>query len=304
MLRRLMLRLSENKQIDHFVRARGMSRGFARRFVAGESLAEAVDAVRKLNGEGILASLDFLGERVTQASVAGQVERDYLRMLETIQASGLQCDVSLKLTQLGLDIAPSVAHDNMRQILACAQRLANFVRIDMESSGYVDRTLALFRSLHDEFSDTVGAVIQAYLRRSASDVAQLMELRPNVRICKGAYREPAEVALPRKPDVDRNFVELMGTLLRQGGYTAIATHDEQMIREAKELIRANGIARDRFEFEMLYGIRRDLQLSLVREGYRVRVYVPYGICWYPYFMRRLGERPANVWFVVKNLLRE
>lgn len=304
MLRRLMLWLAENKSVDHFVRTRGMSRGFARRFVAGGDLQDAIEAVRRLNADGVLASLDFLGERVIEASEARLAAQYYLGILEAIDQAAVRCDISLKLTQLGLDIDASIAEENMRQILGRARQLANFVRIDMENSPYIDRTLEMYRRLHAEFGDCVGLVIQSYLRRSAADVERLLPLRPNIRLCKGAYRESPEISFPDKVDVDRNFVKLMQELLLRAGYTAIATHDERVIAQARNFIEENNIARDRFEFEMLYGIRRDLQLSMARQGYRVRVYVPFGRQWYPYFMRRMAERPANIWFVVKSLIRE
>ncbi|MBI2821375.1 MAG: proline dehydrogenase family protein [Acidobacteria bacterium] len=303
MLRSLMLSLAENNRIGGWVRRQGMVVGFARRFVAGEELAEAIGAVRRLNEAGILGSLDFLGESVRDAPEARKAAHRYLEMLDAIAASGIQCDVSLKLTQLGLDINALIAEENMRQIVGLARTLANFVRIDMESSAYTERTLQMFGRLQQEFDGSVGAVIQSYLCRSAADVEQLLRLKANVRLCKGAYKEPPGVAFQAKTDVDRNFVALLEKLLLRGGYTAIATHDEAMIRRAGEFIRQNKISRDRFEFQMLYGVRRDLQLALARQGHRMRVYVPFGKQWYPYFMRRMAERPANLWFVVKNLFK-
>ena len=281
-----------------------MSSGFARRFVAGEDLEEAVRAVNDLNAGAVLASLDYLGERVADAAESRRVAQRYLEILNAIDQHALKCDVSLKLTQLGLDTGEAVAEENMRRIGGRARELGNFVRIDMENSPYTDRTLRLYEALHRELGECVGTVIQSYLRRSAADVARLLPLRPNLRLCKGAYRESPDVAFPLKADVDQNYIALLETLLARGGYTAIATHDERIIRYAEDFTQRRSIPRERFEFQMLYGVRRDLQSALARQGLRVRVYVPYGTEWYPYFMRRLGERPANLWFVVKNLLKE
>jgi proline dehydrogenase len=304
MLRAVMLSFAGSKRVEAFMRKTGMSSGFARRFVAGEDLAEAVRAVNDLNADGVLASLDFLGERVADAAESRRVSQRYLEILDAINQHALRCDVSLKLTQLGLDIGEAVAEENMRRIADRARELGNFIRIDMENSPYTDRTLRIYEALHREFGGCVGAVIQSYLRRSMTDVMRLLPLRPNLRLCKGAYQESPEVAFPLKADVDRNYIALLETLLVQGGYTAIATHDERIIRYAEEFTRRRSIARERFEFQMLYGVRRDLQSALARQGFRVRVYIPYGREWYPYLMRRLGERPANLWFVVRNLLRE
>ncbi|MBI4455175.1 MAG: proline dehydrogenase family protein [Acidobacteria bacterium] len=304
MFRSLMLSLAESEAIHSFVRGKGMSTGFVRRFVAGEELSEAIEVVKQLNEAGIMASLDYLGESVLDASEARAAAHHYLRILEAIEEGRIQCDISLKLTQLGLDIDPSIAETSMRQILECAQQFGNFVRIDMESSAYTDRTLQMFRRLHNEFDRSVGIVIQSYLYRSMDDVVELLPLKPNIRLCKGAYKEPPEMAFRSRREVDRNFIALLKRVLLDAGYTAIATHDEAVIRYAKQFIQEKGISQSRFEFEMLFGVRRDLQIAAVTEGYRVRVYVPYGRQWYPYFVRRLAERPANLWFVIKNLMKE
>lgn len=227
----------------------------------------------------------------------------YLEILDAIKSNGVQCNVSVKLTQLGLDIDESIAEDNMRQIVARARNHGNFARIDMESSAYTERSLRMFKRLHREFGNSVGPVIQSYLYRSMNDVAELLLLRANIRLCKGAYKEPAEIAFPAKSDCDKNYVALLEKLLLEGGYTGIATHDEAIIEHAKRFIHEKQISQERFEFQMLYGVRRDLQMTIARQGYKLRVYVPFGSQWCPYFMRRMAERPANVWFVVKNLFK-
>jgi proline dehydrogenase len=279
-----------------------MSAGFARRFIAGESMEETVAPVRALNGRGITASLDYLGENVTRAEQAAESVTYYHRLLRFIADNRLDANISLKLTQLGFDIDPALAEANMRDILADAATYEQFVRIDMEGSAYTQRTLDLFHALWPDFRNT-GVVIQSYLYRSEKDVEKLIEIGARVRLCKGAYSEPREVAFQDKSDVDANYLRLMRRLLKDGNYPAIATHDELMIEGTESYAKEQGIGPDRFEFQMLYGIRRDRQESLVRDGYRMRVYVPFGTQWYGYMMRRLAERPANLWFVMKNLLR-
>jgi proline dehydrogenase len=278
------------------------ARRLAARFVAGETLDDAMAVSRRLNQEHITVTLDHLGESVTTLEEAAEARDVYLRTMTAIHDSQIQGNVSLKLTQFGLDLSYDRCRANVEQLVACAAERNEFVRIDMESSEYVDRTLQLVTDLYGEHG-SVGVVIQAYLYRSKQDIADLCARRIRVRLCKGAYLEPATVAFPEKKDVDRNYIELMKILLDRGQYPAIATHDEKMIAATKEYASARNIGRDAFEFQMLYGIRRDLQRQLVAEGYRLRLYVPFGRAWYPYYMRRLAERPANVLFVLRNLLR-
>lgn len=281
----------------------------ARRFVAGETIAEALATARQLNDKGLFVTLDYLGESVTNANEASQARDEILALLDHIHQAGLKANVSLKLSQLGLKIAPQLAQDNLRQLLIRAQQYQNKVRIDMEDSPTVDTTLAIYRTLRQqEGFQNVGVVIQAYLYRSQADIRQLVSEGAWVRLCKGAYKEPADLAFPLKSDTDSNYVALMQQLLspearQQGVYPALATHDPKMIEATLAVVRQRQISAQAFEFQMLYGIRRELQDQLVSQGYQVRVYVPYGRAWYPYFMRRLAERPANLWFFVSNLVR-
>lgn len=308
MMRAMLLKLSRNDSMrEAFSRYRFAQRA-ARRFIAGERLDEAVAVVRELNQNKILATIDHLGENTTSEAEAHEAADEYLTILDAIAQSKAQSEVSLKLTQMGLDISLDLCLSNMRRILERAKRYGNFVCIDMESSAYTDRTLDLYEKLRREGFDNVGVVIQSYLRRSERDVERLIDFGVNVRVCKGAYQDPPKLAFPNKRDVDGNYRRLLELLFSSRAqekrvYPAIATHDEQIIRWTKEFVERHKITRDRFEFQMLYGIRRDLQYQLVRDGYRVRVYVSYGTHWYPYFMRRLAERPANVLFLLKNLIR-
>ncbi len=274
----------------------------AGRFVAGETLDQALAISRKINDEKIDITLDVLGESISNLAEAGQARDAYLRTLAAIHDSDIRGNVSLKLTQFGLDLSYEQCLANVEQLVARAAELKSFVRIDMESSEYTSRTLDLVKELHQRHG-AVGTVIQAYLYRSKEDVEELCRRGIRVRLCKGAYLEPPSVAFPRKADVDRNYVELMKLLLDKGTYPAIATHDEDMIRETEVYAAAKKLPRDAFEFQMLYGIRRDLQRRLVAEGYRLRLYVPYGRAWYPYYMRRLAERPANIFFILRNIFR-
>ena len=278
------------------------ARRLATRFVAGETLDDAVAVSRRLNQEKITVTLDHLGESVTTLEEAAAARDVYLRTMTAIHDSAIQGNVSLKLTQFGLDFSYEQCRANVEQLVVCAAARDAFIRIDMESSEYTDRTLQLVTELHAHHPN-VGVVIQAYLYRSKQDVEALCDRRIRVRLCKGAYLEPETVAFPQKADVDRNYVELMKLLLDRGEYPAIATHDEKMIAATKEYAAARNLSRDAFEFQMLYGIRRDLQRQLVAEGYRLRLYVPFGRAWYPYYMRRLAERPANVFFILRNLFR-
>lgn len=304
-MRRILLYLSEHPQVFRFVRNGSLPRRLASRFVAGETLDSAVQAVRELNAKGISATLDLLGESVTRADEAAAAADTAIRMLERIAQDRLDSNISVKLTQFGMDIDESACVQNTRRILERARELDIFVRLDMESSAYTQRTLDIAeKQLYPGYPKHVGVVIQSYLYRSKSDVARLIALGMRVRLCKGAYKEPPAVAWPDKRDVDASYAELMQQLLERGNYPALATHDEALIAQAKRFVSERGIPRDRFEFQMLYGVRRDLQDQLVREGYRMRVYVPFGTQWYPYLMRRLAERPANVAFILGNVVKE
>jgi proline dehydrogenase len=305
MFRSTLLYLSNQPRVFRFVRNNKLAKQFASRFVAGETLAEALDAVRPLNAKGITASLDLLGESVTNDREARAARDAYLEILDRIHDQTLDANVSLKLTAMGMDISDELCVAIMHDILTRAQELSTFVRLDMESSAYTDRTLRLFEErLYPTYKNHVGIVLQSYLYRTAADVDRAIDLRCRVRLCKGAYKEPASVAFPEKADVDRNYVKCMHALMERGNYPGLATHDPAIINEAKRFAKERGIASDRFEFQMLYGVRRDLQEQLVREGYRMRVYVPFGTQWYPYLMRRLAERPANVAFITGNVVRE
>ncbi|MFN7926549.1 MAG: proline dehydrogenase family protein [Blastocatellia bacterium] len=301
-LRTVLLALSRQHRLKKvFANLPGFKQ-VVQRFIAGEKIEQAIAAVRELNQLGIAATLDHLGESITSESATQGEVAEYLRALQAIKEAQVNANVSVKLTQLGLDINESLCLANTRQMVARAAELENFVRIDMEDSTKTDATLRIFSTLRTEFA-SVGIVLQAYLYRSDRDLTDCLTQQSRIRLCKGAYDEGAEVAFPAKADVDANFIKLMQRLLPSGIYHGIATHDEAMIAATKEFAARANIARDAFEFQMLYGIRRDLQVRLVEEGYRVRVYVPYGEFWYPYFMRRLAERPANLWFVVKNLVK-
>jgi len=305
MLRSTFLYLSEQPRIFAFIRNNWLARHLASRFVAGETLDSAVAAVRELNGRGIAASLDLLGESVTKAEEARACAATVVQILERIAAEKLDCNVSVKLTQLGLDLDRELCVRNMRALLDRGRDLGISVRIDMESSEHTQRTLDLFeQDLLPIYGDRVGIVIQSYLRRSAGDIERLIGERARVRLCKGAYQEPAAVAFPAKKDVDRSYVELIEKLLERGHQPAVATHDPAMIAHVRRFVEAKNIAADKFEFQMLYGIRRDLQEDLRRAGFRMRVYVPFGTQWYPYLMRRLAERPANMAFFLGNVVKE
>lgn len=278
------------------------------RFVAGTQVEDALRAASALNRAGMSASLDNLGENITTAEEAGQSAQLYAQLLAEISARRLNANVSLKLTHMGIDVDPALAYANVAGLVKQAASMSpkNFVRVDMEGSGYTQRTLDLVHQLHREAENRgcVGAVIQSYMRRSEDDVARLLQDGIRIRLCKGAYNEGEEIAYQKKSEVDANYIKLMKILLRSGIYHGLATHDEKIIRQAQSFATREHIARDAFEFQMLYGIRRDLQQSLMREGWRMRVYVPFGTEWYPYLMRRLAERPANLLFVARNLLRK
>jgi proline dehydrogenase len=305
MLRQAFLYLSNQQSIFRFVRNNRFAKRLAQRFVAGETLEEALRAVEPLNRKSITASLDLLGESVHTEREAQAATREILTMLDRIHERGVQANVSLKLTQMGLDISEELCVALMHDVVGRARDLRTFIRIDMEDSSYTERTLRLFEDrLHPSYGDHVGIVLQSYLYRTLADVERAIAIKARVRLCKGAYKEPATVAYPEKADVDANYVRCMHKLLSEGNYPALATHDDRIIKEAKRYVRANGIGPERFEFQMLYGVRRDLQERLVREGWRVRVYVPFGTQWYPYLMRRLAERPSNIAFITGNIVRE
>jgi len=306
-LRAAFISLSESRALRRLAERSSIGRRVSSRFVAGTQVEDVLRVTQALNEAGLSVSVDNLGENVTTADEARQSAQLYHQLLCEIPARGLNANVSLKLTHMGLDFDPQLAYDQVNALVATAASVQprNFVRVDMEGSAYTQRTLDFVHELHrrPENRGCVGAVIQSYMRRSQDDVARLLAEGIRIRLCKGAYKEPAEIAYPAKSEVDANYIRLMKVLLNSGIYHGLATHDEAIIREAKAFAIRENISRDTFEFQMLYGIRRDLQRSLVSEGWRMRVYVPFGTEWYPYLMRRLAERPANVLFVAKNLLR-
>ena len=305
MMRNALLWLSEQQQIFNFVRRNGLAKQFASRFVAGETIPEAVAAATALEAKGITASLDLLGESVTQASEAEAACAQYVQMVDEMAAAHDQVNVSVKLTQMGLDIDEDLCLRNMTKILGRAEQHDGFVRLDMESSAYTQRTLDFFtQRLFPRFGKHCGVVIQSCLRRSDADIQRLIDMKARVRLCKGAYLEPADVAYPAKSDVDKAYVRLVEKLLEYGNYPGVATHDEAILGHVRKFVQRNGIAPERFEFQMLYGVRRDLQEQLVQSGCRMRVYIPFGTQWYPYLMRRLAERPANIAFILGNIVKE
>ena len=304
MLRKLLLYLSSAAWARRMVTQWGVARRMARRFIAGETIDDALQASRELNRRGLLVSLDYLGESVHQPEDTIEVVETYRRLLDSIAREQLQASVSLKLTHLGLDISEELCQGNLRRILSEAQPRHIPVTIDMESSAYTETTLRIYRTMRDEYGFTnVGTVIQAYLRRTPADMEQLGAEGARIRLCKGAYLEPPEAALPEKADVDAQYVQVMKRFLSAPppAYLEIATHDERIIEQAQEAVK--GLPQDRYEFQMLYGIRDARQAELASAGYQVRAYVPFGEAWYPYFMRRLAERPANLWFFVRSFVQ-
>jgi proline dehydrogenase len=297
-----LLYLSTSEGFKNFLTKFKSFNNVTQRFVAGEDIATAVEAIKQLNSKHITATFDHLGESISSEAETLAEVREYEKLIDSIVSNSLDSNVSVKLTQLGLDIDNELCYRNTRAIVEAAHRQQNFVRIDMEDSPKTDATFDIFNRLRGEF-ENVGIVVQAYLYRTEKDIEDLLKINARIRLCKGAYKEPESVAFPDKADVDKNYIKLMKMLLPSGIYHGIATHDPNMIEATKLFAREAGISADKFEFQMLYGIRRDLQESLVKEGWRVRVYVPYGEFWYPYFMRRLAERPANIWFVMKNMLK-
>jgi proline dehydrogenase len=277
---------------------------FARRFIAGESIPDAIAAAQALHARGLTHTLDFLGERATSLALADEATREYLRLVDAVSAARIDRNISLKLTQLGLDIDKACTVDNLRKILERADPLGFFVRIDMENSPNTAATLDIFKTLWHHGHRQIGVVLQAALRRSERDLEEINALGARVRLVKGAYQEPRSVAYQKKSEVDESFARMLQVLIRDGHHPAIATHDEHMIDLALSLAREHRVAADRFEFQMLYGIRRDLQSRLAKKGYQIRVYIPFGREWFPYFMRRLGERPANIMFVIRGIVSE
>ena len=307
MLRTFFVRLSENRAMRSFAERSAVGRRVSGRFVAGTEIADAVRATQAVNRAGMSVSIDNLGENVTNPDEARQSAQLYRQILDAIAANRLDANISLKLTHMGLDVDESLARDIVSGLVTGAASMTppGFVRVDMEGSPYTGRTLDFVHELHrmPGNQNSVGTVIQSYLKRSESDVEKLLAERIRIRLCKGAYKEPANIAFESKADVDANYVKLMKVLMKSGVYHGLATHDENIIREAQAFATKEKIAPESFEFQMLYGIRRDLQQRLVRDGWRMRVYIPFGTEWYPYFMRRLGERPANVFFIARNLIR-
>ena len=302
MLKGTLLYLAHNGKVRNFVIHNRATRGVSRRFVAGETLDDAMEATRALNVRSLHVSLDHLGENVTDAKEAMSAARDYIAILDRIKQEGVDANISVKLTALGLDISQELCEQNVCQILDRAQRYPIFVRIDMEGSNYTAQTIDITLRMHRQF-EHVGTVIQSALRRSRKDIEELIAQGVRVRLVKGAYKEPPGVAFQTKSEVDQNYVRLMMPLLLHGNYPALATHDEAIINAACKYARDNGIDKAAFEFQLLYGIRRDLQQKLLSQGYNVRIYVPYGSQWYPYLMRRMAERPANLMFVMSNAIR-
>ncbi len=303
MLRSLLLFLSGQSWLRHWIETSSVAARLTSRFVAGPTLEQELAVCQRLNSEKILATLDHLGESVKSLEEAEGSRDAYLAALEKIAELGLSATVSIKLTQLGLDFSEEACRDNVERLVERAKAIGSIVEVDMESSEYVARTLDLVSHMHTKHA-SVRAVIQAYLYRSESDIEDLRGRGIPVRLCKGAYSESSDVAFPNKADVDRNYVLLMTKLLDEGVYPAIASHDERIVQQALDYVRERNISPDRFEFQMLYGIRRDLQRRLVEGGHRLRLYVPYGNAWYPYFMRRLAERPANVLFLARNMFKK
>ena len=302
MLRSTLLKLSESPRFAKWVTTNGTTRRMARRFVAGETLDEAIEAARACNQAGMAASLDYLGENCTTTADAQRARDAYLEIFERIHKEDLNANVSCKLTQLGLDLNVDFCQGLVVSIVEMAARYENFLRVDMEGSLYTQRTIDLVKNVRAR-NPAIGTVIQSYLYRSETDVQDLLAYGCRMRLCKGAYKESPEVAFPEKKDVDFNYIRLMKMLLPSGFYHGIATHDPHMIAETIRWAASKQITKDDFEFQMLYGVRTDLQRRLVRDGYRLRVYIPYGNDWFPYFMRRLAERPANVAFILRNFFR-
>ncbi len=302
MIKSVLLYMSDQPRLQQMATKMEVSRRVSRRFVAGESTDDAIRAIQTLNKSGFTATLDYLGENITKLEEASHATQEYVSAVDKIQKASADSNVSLKLTQFGLALDEAACARNVEKVVQRAAGFENFVRIDMEGSPFTDSTLRVFTSLRRKY-ENVGIVIQAYLFRSEKDIEDMLQLKSRIRLCKGAYKEPPEISFKKKSDTDLNFIKLMKILLKSDIYHGIATHDPNMIRATKDFVRLENIAKDKFEFQMLYGIRRDLQEQLIREGYRLRIYVPYGEQWYSYLMRRMAERPANLMFVLRNLFR-
>jgi proline dehydrogenase len=296
------LAVADRPFVEKLIRKNGLSGKLVGRFVAGEDLETAINAVQPLVNLGINTTLDELGENVSTREEASAAVSSYVHILKRMAEKGLEPNISIKLTMLGLDLGDDLVRENVRPILETAREVKGFVRIDMEGSAYTDRTMKLFEEFHDEFPDEVGIVIQTYLKRAADDIERMIARKARVRLVKGAYSEPATVAFQDKAQVDENYRTLMKRLLEAGRYPAIATHDPALIQLARDFTSANNIPNANWEFQMLYGVRRDEQINLLSQGYRMRVYVPYGSQWYPYFTRRIAERPANAFFVLRQFI--
>ncbi len=302
-LKEPILKLSRSHKLQNFVAQNPLGRSAARRFVAGETQVDAVNAAREANRLGLHVSLDHLGENTTSEEEANQTAEEYLKLLDYISESKVDANVSVKLTALGQDIDRELGVKNICKVLEKAQQHNNFVRLDMEGSEYTQKTLDLFHELWDGGHHNTGVVVQSYLFRTATDVEDMIKLGVRVRLCKGAYLEPPTVAFPEKAEVDKSYVRCMERLMTDGKYPGLATHDEKIINHALEYAKEHNIGPERFEFQMLYGVRRDLQKKLVAQGYNVRAYVPYGSQWYPYLMRRMAERPANLLFIASQFFK-
>jgi len=302
--RSALIYLSRHEGLKDFAAHFTLFKKLTTRFVAGETIEEAIAAIKELNAEGCSASFDHLNESVGSPAEADAEVDEYLHILERIDETGINSNVSIKLSQFGLGLDPELAYRNARTVVADAARRGNFVRVDMEGSDFTQSTIDIFKRLRAEFGlNDVGIVLQSYLRRTYADAQDMVEIPARIRICKGAYNEPPEVAFPDKKDTDENYIRVMQLLLSSGIYHGIATHDPKMIDATIDYANRQGIGKEAFEFQMLYGVRRDLQRQLAKDGYNMRIYVPYGKHWYPYFMRRLAERPANIWFVMKNIFK-
>ena len=303
MFRSLLISMSQNAAMRRVMERSTPGRRVSGRFVAGLTVEDSLRVTRELNAQGFAVTADALGESVQSEAQAKAAADVYHQLLDGIAAGGLNANVSVKLTGIGMDISPALGASTAAEIVAHAAHLGNFVRMDMEGSPYTEATIALTEQLHTQHPGAVGTVLQGYLYRTADDAARLLKQGIRIRLCKGAYKEPASLAFPQKSDVDANYVKLMQMLLPSGVFCGIATHDEAMVAATEKFAADHGIARSAFEFQMLYGVRRDLQRALVARGYGVRVYLPFGTDWYPYFMRRLAERPANVLFLLRNLFK-
>jgi proline dehydrogenase len=300
--------MSRNKFVERTIMRFKMSKRAARRFVPGEKLEDAIRTAKELNGVGIKAGIDHLGESVEDEALARKMADIYIQILEAIAANGIDSNISVKPTQLGLGISNELCRENVERIVKKATEYGNHVRMDMEDSSFTQKTLDVFKTIHDKYPN-VGIVLQTYLYRTDKDVEDVIENGYGLRICKGAYNEPSSIAFPKKAQVDENFIKLLERLLgerarKNGVFVGVATHDDKIIDWTKNFVRENGVGKEEFEFQMLYGIRSNLQRKLVEDGFQTRVYIPFGTHWYPYYMRRLAERPANLLFFAKTLLRE